>query len=162
VTKTSSTSPRPLLDAPLIHESTGLLIEGEPKEIGIAEAVPDPRGLRRSLVTRFIVAGRHLLQPDGDQQRAAFGAVPTLRGKHTLGTGEPAARTSGLSAKEKVVPDPESTAGRAGCFTPVEVQLMGAFQAAPIRIVASDHVGRSRQQFHVVDSKRRELVGAGQ
>jgi hypothetical protein len=39
---------------------------------------------------------------------------------------------------------------------------MSPFQTTPIRIVASEHVGRSRQQFDIVDSERRELVGAGQ
>jgi hypothetical protein len=151
-----------LLDAPLIHESTGLLIEGEPNEIGIAEAVPDPRGLRRSLVTRFIVAGRHLLQPEGDQQIAVLGAVPLLPRKHALGTREPAAHSSGLSTEEKVMPDPEGRAGRARRVTRVQVQLVSAFQAAPIRIVASENVGRSRQQFQIVGSKRHELVGAGE
>ena len=51
---------------------------------------------------------------------------------------------------------------RAQSFAGLQVRVMGALEAAHVVVVATEHVGRRRQQLEVLRSQRSRLVGARQ
>jgi hypothetical protein len=118
------------------------------------------RGLRGGGPSGLVVAGGHLLQPDGDQQVSALDAVPLLALEQPLRATEPAACAGHLASEEQVVADPERTPRGARGIAGVRVQVMRALQAAQVVVVAAQHVGRSREQLQVLRAQRCRVVGA--
>ena len=66
-----------LPDSPLLDQGAALLVAGEPDQVRVAEALADLGGDGRGGIPGLPVTARHLLQPDRNQQIAAFDAVLT-------------------------------------------------------------------------------------
>ena len=74
-------------------------------------------------------------------------AVPVVGLEQAPSTREPPGRLDDVSAKEKVVTDPEGAAHGSRRVAGIQMQAMRPLQARAIVIVAPEHVGRPSESF---------------
>ncbi len=111
-TNASSTRRRRLVDAAQPQERAGLIVAGEPDEIGVAEAVADLGRLNGSPVALLEVAAAHFLEPDGDSQISAFDTVAIETLEQAGRAREPAGAPCLVASEHEAVPDPEPASHR--------------------------------------------------
>ena len=129
---------------------------GSPKCSPIAAGLAGGRGGRLEVVTRF------LLEDERKQQVAAFDAICSLLVEDALGSAEPAAGATDLTAAREIDADPEGAAHGRPWLATVEVVAMGALEQTQVLGLTTEHVRRRRQQLELVRWERIRLVCSGQ
>jgi hypothetical protein len=151
--------PETFLDPPVFDQEDALRLYGQGEQVSIAETLADLSDFGRDSGSGLVVTGTLLLKHERQLQIALLHALTPLAFDQPLRATQPSCPTARLSPGEQMHTHPERAARGTQRLAGIEVDVMGTLQAAHV-VIASEHVSRRREQFEVLRSERRRLIGA--
>ncbi len=145
------------LRAPLADQGEALLVDGERQQVRLTEALGDRCGLLRG---RVRLAGVRAQQDGGDEQVAPLHAVAPLAVEQPVAAAEPAGGAAHLAPRQEVDADPERAAHGGRDLAVLQVEVVGASERRPERLVAAEHVVGGGQPLEILGAQRHDAVGA--
>ena len=158
----------PLFEQPLPDEGAPLEVAPEDRQIAVARAIADGRGLRGDVVRGCVSAHRLVAEGDRQQEVTMLGALAGLRVDQRLPARQPRAAAPGLAEGHRAKPEPERRARGLARRARVEPRLVHALERLLEVVVSSRALRGLGQQIEILGAERcarvarREgLVGLG-
>ena len=127
-----------------------LEVHGEREQVRIAEALADLGGLAEDVAGRREVAGRFVLKHEREEHVPALDAVLLALLEQPLRAAGPAGRAAHVTAEREARADPERAAQRARNLAGLDVELVGALEAAHPLVFASEQVGGRGEKLEIL------------